>query len=85
MLEIVEPEDLKCVQFLCGGKVRLSLEEKSVRDYNISEGLRFNGQDIPVTRDAEKLTIVYLRDLPYEVAGDDVYDFFSSYVDVFDC
>ena len=41
--------------------------------------LKVSAQDIPVTRDAEKLTIVYLRDLPYEVSGGDVYDFFSSY------
>ena len=82
LLEIVEPEDLKCVQFLRGGKVCLSFKEKSVRAQYISEGLRFNGQDIPVTRDAEKLTIVYLHDLRYEIAGDDVYDFFSSYGDV---
>ena len=41
--------------------------------------LKVSAQDIPVTRDAEKTTIVYLCDLPYEVSGDDVYDFFSAY------
>ena len=33
-------------------------------------------------RCAEKLTVVHLRDLPYEVAGYDVYDFFSTYCEV---
>ena len=75
LLEIVKPEDLKCVQFLRGGKVLLSFKEKSVRDHYIPEGLCFNGQDIPVAGDAAKLTIVYLRDLAHEVAGDDAYDF----------
>ena len=35
-----------------------------------------------MTRDAEKLTVVQLRGLPYEVAGYDVYDFFSAYGEV---
>ena len=58
LLEIVKPEDLKCFQFLRGGKVRLSVQKKSVRDHYISEGLRFNGQDIPVTRDGLLCTFV---------------------------
>ena len=33
-------------------------------------------------RCAEKLTVVHLRDLPYEVAGYDVYDFLSTYGEV---
>ena len=39
-------------------KYVLSFREKSVRDHYISERLRFNGQDTPVTIDAERLTIV---------------------------
>ena len=48
----------------------------------MAEDVPFNDQDNPVTRDAEKLTVVHLRDLPYEVAGYDVYDFFSAYGEV---
>ena len=48
----------------------------------MAKGVPFDDQDIPVTRDAGKLTVVYLRHLPYEVAGDDVYDFFSAYGEV---
>ena len=55
-----------------GGEVHLSFKEKSSRDNLFSEGLRIDGFDIPITRDAEKLTTVYLRDLPYEIPGDDV-------------
>ena len=35
-----------------------------------------------MTRDAEKVTVLYIRDLPYEVATDDVVDFFSSFGEV---
>ena len=35
--------------------------------------------DIPVTKDHEKLSVLYLRDLPHEVHADDVKDFFSAY------
>ena len=64
LLEIVKHEDLKCVQFLRGGKERLFFKEKPSRDHLFSEWLRIDDFDIPVTRDAEKLTAVYLRDLP---------------------
>ena len=72
LLQILKPEDLRCIQFLRGEKVRVSFREKSVLDYHLAKGVPFDDHDIPVTRDAEKLTVVYLRDLPYEVAGDDV-------------
>ena len=45
-----------------GGEVHLSFKEKSSRDNLFSEGFRIDGFDIPITRDAEKLTTVYLRD-----------------------
>ena len=82
LLQIFKREDLRCIQFLRDGEVRVSFREKSVRDYHAAEGVCFDDQDIPVTRDAEKLTAVYLRDLLYEITGDDVYDFFSAYGEV---
>ena len=82
LLEILNLEDLRCVQFLRGGRVRVSFREKAVRDHFLSEGMRLDDQAIPVTRDAEKVTVLYIRDLPYEVASDDVIDFFSSFGEV---
>ena len=79
VLQILKPDELRCVQFLRGEKVRVSFKDRAVRDHHLSEGIRFAGHDIPVTRHAEKVTTVYLRDLPYEVAGDDVFDFFGAY------
>lgn len=37
------------------------------------------GYDVPVTRDDEKLSVLHLRDLPYEVHADDLQNFFSAY------
>ena len=68
LLQILNPEDLRCVQFLRSGRVRVSFREKADRDHFLSEGMRLDDQDIPVTRDAEKVTVLYIRDLPYEVA-----------------
>ena len=82
MLQILQPEDLGCVQFLRGGRVRLSFREKAVRDHLLSHGLRFEDQDIPVTKDGERVTVLYIRDLPYEVTSDDVIDFFSTHGEV---
>ena len=67
VLEIVKPEVLKCAQSLQGGKVCLSFKEKSGRNHLLYEGLCVDGVGIPVTEHGKKLTIVYLRDLPFEV------------------
>ncbi|XP_067029212.1 uncharacterized protein [Acropora muricata] len=82
LLESLKIEDLRCVQFLRNGRVRVSFFEKETRDRLLSEGMRFEDQEIPVTKDGQKVTVVYIRDLPYEVASDDVIDFFSSYGEV---
>ena len=82
LLQIFQPDSLRCVQFLCSGKIRVTFREKAVRDHHLSEAVRFEDQDIPVTRDPDKVTVLYLRDLPYEVSGEDVFDFFSIYGEV---
>ena len=55
--------DLRCVQFLRNGRVRVSFLEKETRDRFLSEGMRFEDQEIPVTKDGQKVTVVYIRDL----------------------
>ena len=70
LLQIFQPDSLSCVQFLRSGKIRVAFREKAIRDYYLPEGVRFEDQAIPVTRD----TLLYLRNLPYEVAGEDVFD-----------
>ena len=70
------------MQFLRNGRVRVSFCQKDVHDRYLSEGIHFGDQDIPVTRDGQNVTVVYIRDLPYEVPSDDVVDFSSSYGEV---
>ena len=62
-LQILQPEDLRCVQILRGGRVRLPFREKAGCDHLLSDGLCFEDQDIPVTKDAERVTVLYIRDL----------------------
>ena len=82
LLKIFKAEDLSCIQFVRGGKVRVSFCERSVRDYHLSEGVCFQGQVIPVIKDADKVAVVCLQNLPYEVADEDISDFFKTYGEV---
>ena len=82
LLEIFNVEDLRCLQFLRNGKVRVSFREKEVRDHYLVEGMRFGDHDIPVTKDGQKVSVLYIRDLPYEVSSDELVDFFSNYGEV---
>ena len=82
LLEILPIEDLRCVQFLRNGRVRVSFHEKETRDHFLSEGMRFEDEDIPVTKDGQKVTMLFIQDLPYKVVSDDLIDFFSSFGEV---
>ena len=44
--------------------------------------MRFEDEDIPVTKESQKVTVLFIRDLPYEVGSDGLIDFFSSYGEV---
>lgn len=82
LLEKLDVEVLHCVQFLRGGKVRVSFQEKALRDEFLSEAFVFGDIAIPVTRHEEKITTLHVRDLPYEVDSEDVLAFFETYGDV---
>ena len=62
LLQIFQPDSLRCVQFLRSAKTRVTFHEKAVGDYHLSEGVPFEDQAISVTRDADKVTVLYLRD-----------------------
>ena len=79
LLQKFEPDEVRCVQFLRGGKVRVTFRKSSARDFWLTKLLHLKGYDVPVTRDDEKLSVLHLRDLPYEVHADDLQDFFSAY------
>ena len=49
LLESLKIEDLPCVQFLRNGRVRVSFLKKETCDRFLSEGMRFEDQEIPVT------------------------------------
>ena len=69
-------DEVCCVQFLRGGRARVTFHKFSVRDYWLLEELHMFGHVVPVTRDHVKLSVLYLRDLPHEVHADDLKEFF---------
>lgn len=79
LLEVVKLEHLKGVQFLRGGKERLFFKEKNL----FSEWLRIDDFDIPVTREAEKLTAAYSPASPSAASGSKPRLLGQSAVDLF--
>ena len=76
LLQKFEPDEVRCVQFLRGGKVHVTFRKSSARDFWLTKLLHLKGYDVPVTGDDEKLSVLHLRDLPYEVHVDDLQDLF---------
>lgn len=51
LLEKLVPDEVRCVQFLCSGRVRATFRKSSACDYWLSEELYMCGQVVPVNRD----------------------------------
>ena len=58
LLEKLVPEEVRCVQFLRGGRVRVTFRESSACDYWLSEELYMCGHVVPVTCDIKRKTLV---------------------------
>ena len=82
LLETVDAEKVTSVQFLRGGRVRLTFKDQASCDDLISSGLVFDDAHVRVVRADLRFRSVYVRDLPFEVPDDDVKAFFESYGDV---
>ena len=78
LLEKFVSDEVRCVQFLRGGRAHVTFRKSTARDYWLSEELCMFGHVVPVTRDHVKLSVLYLRDLPHEVHADDLKEFFSA-------
>ena len=82
LLEAVDAEKVTSVQFLRGGRVRLTFKDQASCDDLISPGLVFDDVHVRVVRADLRYRSVYVRDLPFEVPDDDIKAFFESYGDV---
>ena len=72
LLSVVDAEKLTTVQFLRGGRVRLTFKDRASRDDLISSGLVCGDVQVHVVRADFRFRSVYVRDLPSEVSDDDV-------------
>ena len=82
LLDTLEREKLTTVQFLRGGRVRLTFTDQASCDALISSGLTYNNLEVRVLRADSRFRSVYLRDLPSEVSDEDVKAFLQSYGEI---
>ena len=82
LLEAVDAEKVTSMQFLRGGRVRLTFKDQASCDDLISTGLVFDDVHVRVVRADLRFRSVYVRDLPFEVPDDDVKTLYESYGDV---
>ena len=74
---------ISALQFLCGGRVRVTFRELAFWEELLSNDLFFEDRKIPVTPAGVKVVTVYVRDLPIELSNDTVKSAFSTYGEVY--
>ena len=74
---------ISALQFLRGGRVRVTVREPAFRDELLSNDVMIEGRTIPVTPASVHTVTVYVRDLPVELSDESVKCAFSAYGDVF--
>ena len=74
---------ISALQFLRGGRVRVTLRELAFREEMLSNDMIFEGRKIPVTPAGFYVVTVYVRDLPVELSEETVRSAFSSYGEVY--
>ena len=74
---------ISALQFLRGGRVRVTFREPAFREELLSNDLFFEDRKIPVTPAGVHVVTVYVRDLPVELSNDSVKSAFSTYGEVY--
>ena len=72
-----------CIQFLRGGRVRVTGHDRAFCEELLSNDLFSEGIKIPVTPAGVLTVTVYVRDLPVEFSDESVKCAFSVYGDVY--
>ena len=63
-------KEISCIQFLRGGRVRVTVRDPAFREELLSSDFVFEGRKIPVTPAGVHTTTVYVRDLPVELSDE---------------
>ena len=76
-------KEISCIQFLRGGRVRVTVRDPAFREELLSSDFVYEGRKIPVTPAGVHTTTVYVRDLPVELSDESVKSALSVYGDVY--
>ena len=79
LLEVIDPHKLSGVQFLRGGRVRLTFKESSFCEDLLQCGLTLGETAIRLQRADPRIRLVHLKDLPLEISDEIVSSAFSSF------
>ena len=74
---------ISALQFLRGGRVRVTVREPAFQEELLSNDLIFEDRKIPETPAGVHVVTVYVRDLPVELSDETVKFAFSSYGEVY--
>ena len=75
--------EISCIQFLCGGRVRVTVRDPAFWEELLSSDFVFEGRKIPVTPAGVHTITVYVRDLPVELSDESVKSALSAFGDVY--
>lgn len=83
LVRALHANKISALQFLRGGRVRVTVREPAFREEVLSNDLMFEDRKIPVTPFGVHVITVYVRDLPVELSEETVKSAFSSYGEVY--
>ena len=83
LVHALHANEISALQFLCGGRVRVTVREPAFREELLSNDLMFEDRKIPVTPAGVHVVTVYVRDLPVELSVETVKSAFSLYGEVY--
>ena len=83
LVRALHAKKISALQFLRGGRVRVTVREPAFREELLSNDLMFEDRNIQVTPAGVHVVTVYDRDLPVELSVETVKSAFSSYGEVY--
>ena len=83
LVRALHANKISALQFLRGGRVRVTVREPAFREELLSNDFVYEGRKIPVTPAGVHTVTVYVRDLPVELSDDSIKSAFSSFGEVF--
>ena len=83
LVRALHEKEIVAMQFLRGGRVRVTVRSEAYRKDLLSSKFRFENNVVPVTPADCVVKSVYVRDLPFEVSDESIVSVFSTYGKVY--